>query len=270
MIRPWTLFAGSGRAAPLGLLAQHGPRAHLHKVPALHTAAFFTSEKRSGQHCALSGVQVKRHEDRLLQHQVAGARLQHKIFDNTVEWAPLVACGLSISPVPSSYLTIKSAWPSAHALMGRAAAHLNSPVISCRKFSAVLGTKSAYSSIFMRPAGMPPIVTSAPQHLHTWSRHLKHRRSRCSTNTAVRTKEDHWVARHRLPQVPLRHLGRHAPAALFLAAALEFLKHTVEIPGQASDKEQELSVRCRALRSRDATATQEPDTPETALESNRD
>lgn len=37
----------------------------------------------------------------------------------------------------------------------------NSPVHICRKFSAVLGTTSAKSSICIRPAGTPPIATSA-------------------------------------------------------------------------------------------------------------
>jgi hypothetical protein len=35
-----------------------------------------------------------------------------------------------------------------------------SPVQSCRKFSAVLGTISCRSSIMMRPAGLPPMVMS--------------------------------------------------------------------------------------------------------------
>ena len=42
-------------------------------------------------------------------------------------------------------------------------AHLNSPVISCLKFSAVFGQMSANSSIFILPAGMPPMVTSTEQ-----------------------------------------------------------------------------------------------------------
>jgi hypothetical protein len=41
------------------------------------------------------------------------------------------------------------------------AAHLNSPVQNCLKFSAVRGHMSAKSSIFIRPAGCPPIATSA-------------------------------------------------------------------------------------------------------------
>lgn len=40
-------------------------------------------------------------------------------------------------------------------------AHRNSPVHSCLKFSAVFGQMSANSSILMRPAGTPPMATSA-------------------------------------------------------------------------------------------------------------
>lgn len=38
--------------------------------------------------------------------------------------------------------------------------YLCSPVQNCLKFSQVLGQMSAKSSILIRPAGMPPMVTS--------------------------------------------------------------------------------------------------------------
>ncbi len=44
--------------------------------------------------------------------------------------------------------------------------NLNSPVQNCRKFSAVFGHTSAKSSIFMRPAAMPPMDTSAGENIH--------------------------------------------------------------------------------------------------------
>lgn len=45
--------------------------------------------------------------------------------------------------------------------MGAYCTHIISPVQNCRKFSAVLGQMSAQSSILIRPAGCPPMVTSA-------------------------------------------------------------------------------------------------------------
>jgi len=55
-------------------------------------------------------------------------------------------------------------------------AHRYSPVHSCLKFSAVLGHKSAQSSILTRPTGCPPMDRSAARRRQSWRavRRLQH------------------------------------------------------------------------------------------------
>lgn len=98
------------------------------------------------------------------------ARLQHEVLNDAVKGAALVPGRLPIPPVAgerSTHRSLQQAHSQARAPELAQSpykhTHLNSPVISCLKFSAVFGQMSANSSIFILPAGMPPMVTSAEQ-----------------------------------------------------------------------------------------------------------
>lgn len=68
--------------------------------------------------------------------------------------APLYPCGREFTLHTGVSLSLDINY------MNHGVAHLYSPVHSCRKFSAVLGTISLNSSIFRRPAGVSPMLTS--------------------------------------------------------------------------------------------------------------
>lgn len=107
---------------------------------------------------------------------------------------------------------------------------LGSPTQYCLKFSTVFGQTSANSSILMRPAGCPPMPTSAckpsPDHTRAWqdtasAAHPEARvphpsmRSLClglsrMSARAGRTKEDHWIVGIAGPQVPQCLICSHA------------------------------------------------------------
>ena len=93
--------------------------------------------------------------------------LDHKSLNDPMETTALVADGLHVAPAVNSSIKYFCVYAQ-HACdtcmsrkMRDSVSHLYSPVKSCLTFSAVLGTTSANSSIVTRPAGVPPIVTSA-------------------------------------------------------------------------------------------------------------
>ena len=92
-------------------------------------------------------------------HRKKIATLNHEAFDDPMERsARLIACG---QLVPPAYTPVRLGVCAAVELcQPDCQSYLNSPVTSCRKFSAVLGTISANSSAVTVPALMPPIVIS--------------------------------------------------------------------------------------------------------------
>jgi hypothetical protein len=79
--------------------------------------------------------------------------LNHEIFDHAVKRAFFVADG-------QIRFSVQNVNDQKYSALCDCDTYLNSPVQNWRKFSAVLGHTSAKSSIFTRPAGIPPIVTS--------------------------------------------------------------------------------------------------------------
>ncbi len=147
------------------------------------------------------------------------ARLQHEVFYYPVEGAPLVASRL---PVPSVAFTASQPGRG-RSFTGRPAR--TTPELAGDQLPKVFSCFRHQVRVELHlyaPGWYAPncyICAAAARQL-TRNRAKERLSLHCSTMQSVFTEEDHWIGRHGLPQVPLRHLGRHAPAALLFVSGL--------------------------------------------------